>query len=94
MLTHHRGSEYEFLVGAMGLPGPLITVREPNGNRTRINYDYSGLMTSVITDLDQEVIFCYNADSRMSTVTDHIGRTWQLSYDADQEFVLAASVVR
>ncbi len=80
-LIHHTGVRYEFMIGAKGLPGPLVAIREPNGNVTRVHRDYSGFVESVVSDLGQEVTFDYDDDGRMSSVTDHLGRTWTFGYD-------------
>ncbi|MCP4656827.1 MAG: hypothetical protein GY856_15565 [bacterium] len=81
ILTTRNGTELQFIAGATDQPGPLISIRDPNGNMTRINRDYSGFVDSVVTDLGQELKFRYNEEGRMSSVTDHLGRTWTYAYD-------------
>ncbi|MCP4545801.1 MAG: RHS repeat-associated core domain-containing protein [bacterium] len=81
ILTTRNGAELQFIAGAMDQPGSLISIRDRNGNTTRINRDYSGFVDSVASDLGQDLQFQYNDDGRMSSVTDHLGRTWSFGYD-------------
>ncbi len=40
-LIHHRGCRLQFLLAKEGLPGPLLSIQEPNQNQTRIQLDFS-----------------------------------------------------
>lgn len=80
-LIHHRGCRMEFLLAKEGLPGPLLSIQEPNQNKTRVQLDPSGFMSSVSTDLGQQVQFGYDDDGHLSSMTDHIRRTWTFDYD-------------
>jgi RHS repeat-associated protein len=91
VLTHHTGVELELIAGVMGQPGPLIGIREPNGNFTRVNRDFSGFVESVVSDLGQETRFAYGEEGRLSSVTDHIGRTWTFGHDEQGNLVAVDS---
>lgn len=80
-LTHFSGLEVEFFQGIRGKPGFPLFIREPNGNRTDLAYDHSGLLTAVSTDLGQVERFHYDESSRLDAFVDHIGRTWRFRYD-------------
>ena len=81
ILTLHQGTTFELLIGAEGLPGRLFRIREPNGNRMRVELDTSGRMTAVLTDLDQRVTFERDDDARIAAVVDPMGREWSFQYD-------------
>ncbi|HSR66637.1 MAG TPA: hypothetical protein VLU25_01745, partial [Acidobacteriota bacterium] len=87
ILTHHRGCRREFLLAKEGLPGHLLSIEEPNGNRTEVHLDHSGLMSAVVTDLNQKVHFAYDPNCRLASLTDHIGRTWTFDYDGQGNLV-------
>ena len=82
VLTHHQGLEIIFYQGLLDYPGYPISYSEPNGNSTRLEYDNSGLLQRVITDLDQVQTLGYGQDQRLRSFTDHIGRTWTFEHDA------------
>jgi RHS repeat-associated protein len=82
LLTHSSGLEFEFLVGAPGQPGPLVAIRDPNGNQAQVRRNGSGALAAVTTDLGQEVRFGYGADGRLASLTDHLGRAWGFGHDA------------
>lgn len=79
-LTGHDGMEYEFVAGLRGRRGPLVGIREPNGNQLRVFRDASGFVRSVLTDLHQEIRFEYSQQGRVAAVIDHIGRRWSFRY--------------
>ncbi|MCA8938994.1 MAG: RHS repeat protein, partial [Planctomycetes bacterium] len=79
--THHTGAVFEFAIGLTDLPGPLVRISEPNGNRTKVVMDYSGFIESVVTDLEQSVSFNYNGSGLLTSITDPLSRTFTLSYD-------------
>lgn len=81
-MTHFSGLEVEFIQGALNKPGYPLSICNPNGNRTYLDYDNSGLLQSITTDLNQTQRFTYDDSHRLRTFTDHIGRGWQFSYDA------------
>jgi RHS repeat-associated protein len=93
ILTHHSGTVFELLRGAPGQPGPLLAVRDPNGNRLQARRDLSGRLTAIATDLDQVVRLAYDdgeggggtapvpGPGRLTSLTDHIGRSWTFGYD-------------
>ena len=80
VFLHAGGTRFEFLLGRRGLPGPLVAISEPNGNRTTASLDPSGLLAKVTTDLGQEVVFTYDNLGRLASVIDPIGRTWRFGY--------------
>jgi RHS repeat-associated protein len=80
-LTHYSGLELVFYEGAIGHPGRLLWIREPNGNRTSFAYDYSGLLQTITTDLGQVETLTYDGSGRLSLFTDHIGREWRFVHD-------------
>lgn len=82
ILTLHSGCRFEFLLSTTGLAGPLVAIEDPNGNRTELRLDPSGLLETAETDLGQEVRLEYDGDEHLSAVTDPIGRTTRLAYDA------------
>lgn len=82
ILIHHQGCRFEFLSKSDGMPGPLLAISEPNGNRTSVNLDFSGLMSKVTTDLGQAVRFAYDEVGRLQGMTDHLGRAWSFAYQA------------
>jgi RHS repeat-associated protein len=86
-LTHHTGVRFELAVGVMGEPGPLVGIREPNGNFTRVNRDYSGRVESLVSDLGQIVALAYNEDGLLSSVTDHLNRIWTFGHDQDRKLI-------
>ncbi len=90
-LTHYTGLEFEFAIGLIGRPSPLVTIREPNGNSMRILRDPSGFVSSVVTDLGQEIIFSYSGGGRLSSITDHVGRTWTFGFDEIGNLVTVTS---
>ena len=86
-LIHHRGCRMQFLLAKEGLPGPLLSIQEPNQNQTSIQLDFSGFMSSVFTDLDQKVRFTYDDNGRMASMTDQLRRVWTFDYDGQGNLV-------
>lgn len=82
-LTHFSGVAIQFYQGATGHPGLPVAIREPNGNTTRLGYDFSGNLTTVTTDLEQVQTLAYGSDKRLESFTDHIGRSWAFVHDLD-----------
>lgn len=82
ILTHYSGLETVFYLGALNTPGYPISISEPNGNTTRLEYDASGLLQQISTDLGQVQTFTYGQDGRLETFTDHIQRQWTTIHDA------------
>ncbi len=80
-MTHFSGLEVEFFLGALNKPGYPLSICDPNGNRAYLDYDNSGLLRSIATDLNQTQHFTYDESHRLRTFTDHIGRGWQFGYD-------------
>jgi RHS repeat-associated protein len=82
VFTEPAGTRFELLLGRRGLPGPLVAIAEPNGNRTAVRLNPSGLVERVVTDLGQEVGFTYGFGGRLTEVADPMHRTWRFGYDA------------
>jgi RHS repeat-associated protein len=82
ILTHHTGVRFQFLIGAQGLPGPLIQIDDTNGNHTLAHLDPSGFLSSVETDLGQRVTFEYDGNGRLAAVADPLARRWTFAHDA------------
>ena len=80
-MTHFSGLEVEFFQGALNKPGYPLSICDPNGNRAYLEYDNSGLLQCIATDLNQIQRFTYDDSYRLRTFTDHIGRGWQFGYD-------------
>ena len=92
-LTHFSGLEVSFYLGATGHPGYPISITEPNGNTTTFQYDNSGLLQTITTDLDQVQNLTYYPDDpdvlptlrgRLQSFADHLGHTWTITaYDEE-----------
>ncbi len=81
-LTHYSGFEVEFFQALSGQPGRPLAIREPNGNTIRLEYDASGRLTRLSTDLDQLQTFGYDAGTgRLASFTDHDTRSWSFTHD-------------
>ena len=81
-MTHFSGLQVQFFQGAMNRPGYPISIADPNRNITRLNYDASGLLQSIVTDLGQTQSLAFDAASRLRSFTDHIQRSWSFRYDS------------
>ncbi|MBX3335240.1 MAG: hypothetical protein KF876_14030 [Nitrospira sp.] len=80
-MTHFSGLEVEFFQGTLNKPGYPLSICDPNGNRAYLEYDNSGLLQYIATDLNQTQRFTYDESHRLRTFTDHIGRGWLFGYD-------------
>jgi YD repeat-containing protein len=80
-MTHFSGLEVEFFQGALRKPGYPLSICDPNGNTTYLEYDNSGLLQCIVTDLGQVQRFAYDDSYRLRSFTDHLGRVWQFGYD-------------
>lgn len=68
------GARSGFFQGALNKPGYPLSICDPNGNRAYLDYDNSGLLQSIVTDLNQTQHFTYDDSYRLRIFTDHIGR--------------------
>ncbi len=73
--------------------GRLDYVADPNGNRITAGYTDNRL-TSLSHSNGDQLLFTYNPQGRLASVTDPAGRTATYSYDAAGEHLLVASVPR
>lgn len=81
-LTHFSGLVVDFYEAPTGLPGRPVGIQDPNGNRIVLNYDGTGLLKNILTDLGQEQHFQYDSETcRLVGFIDHIGRAWTFTYD-------------
>ncbi|MEZ5402399.1 MAG: RHS repeat-associated core domain-containing protein [Bryobacteraceae bacterium] len=80
-MTHFSGLETEFFQGPPGKPGYPLSICDPNRNRAYLEYDSSGLLQCIVTDLEQELHFAYDETARLRAFTDHLGRAWRFGYD-------------
>lgn len=80
-MTHFSGLEVEFFQGALNKPGYPLSICDPNGNTTYLEYDNAGLLQCIFTDLHQAQRFAYDDSYRLRAFTDHLGRVWQFGYD-------------
>jgi len=69
--------------------GRLNFVLDPNGNRITCGYSGSRL-TSLAHSSGQRLDLGYNAQGRIATVTDLVGRTTEFTYDASGEHLAVA----
>ncbi|GJL63170.1 MAG: hypothetical protein NPIRA04_18240 [Nitrospirales bacterium] len=90
-LTHFSGLEVVFYQGVPNAPGYPMSIRDPNGNTTQLEYDTSGLLQQIITDLSQVQTLKYSSDSLLSSFIDHLGRTWHFKYDAQRRLTQIVS---
>ncbi|MDR8391157.1 RHS repeat-associated core domain-containing protein [Aliifodinibius sp. S!AR15-10] len=86
-LTHFSGLETQFFEGATNYPGYPVRISDPNGNEMRLEYDSSGTLCHIITDLEQVQTLDFGSDGRINSFTDHIQRTWSMLHDIDGRLV-------
>ncbi|HEX9662651.1 MAG TPA: hypothetical protein VGB27_10235, partial [Candidatus Binatia bacterium] len=82
-MTHFSGLQVQFFQGALNRPGYPISIADPNRNTMRLNYNASGLLQSIVTDLGQTQTLAFDPASRLRSFTDHIRRAWSFRYDSD-----------
>lgn len=71
--------------------GRLIRIAESNGVSTALHYAPEFWRTSQLlriqNDLGASLVFTYNENARVATITDHAGRTWHYQYDSNDNLV-------
>jgi len=82
VLLEPDGTEYSF-----GRDGLLSSITDSNGNTIRLNYT-AGRLTSAVHSNGDSFTFVYNAQGRISQVTDQAGRATAYDYDAAGEHLL------
>lgn len=66
---------------------PLVRIEDPNDNRVNLSYT-DGLLTTVASDSGQTLTLAYNADDRLASVTDQLGRATTYEYDASGDHLV------
>jgi RHS repeat-associated protein len=92
-LTHFAGTTVVFYQAAPGHPGYPIAIGDPNGNLMRLEYDTSGQLQRVSTDLGQVQELSVGSGLLYEAVIDHLGRRWSMQYDDLGQLSLVASPV-
>jgi RHS repeat-associated protein/uncharacterized repeat protein (TIGR01451 family) len=69
--------------------GRLTSIQEPNGKRISLTYT-SDKLTGIAHSNGQSFTLEYNAQGRITRLTDHAGQATQYSYDASGEHLLSA----
>ena len=85
-----RICHFHSLTDGGNLEGALESVEDRNGNTLTLLYDHQGLPTIVDT-LGRAIDFTYDANGRLTEVTDFAGRSWEYGYNAEGELISARS---
>ena len=86
----YRLKEASGLVSLFGTDGKLSYVEDTNGNRISLQYTTNRLTKLVHTNGDS-LTLAYNAQGRISQITDSTGQATNYSYDAAGENLLSVS---
>ena len=94
MLEELGGDTYQItekggVVSFFGPSGHLAFAEEPNGNRITLNYSGDDLV-DVSHSNGHQFALAYNAEGRIVSLTDHVGRVTEYQYDGTGEHLTQA----
>lgn len=81
-LRHFSGQEYNFYGAPVGVPGYVTSICDPERNTTLFDYNGSGNLVGITSDLGQKFTLKYSRFPHLESITDPLGRTWRFVYDA------------
>jgi RHS repeat-associated protein len=88
-LVNSAQAEYTF-----NASGGLLTWADPQGNTLHYSYDVNGNLTHVADSGDAHYFdFAYDSQDRLTTVSDHAGRSVSFGYDAAGDLTTAVDVL-
>jgi YD repeat-containing protein len=89
-ITYKNGVTYTYGVGLK-----LTEIRDRDGNTITLTYT-DGLLTSVkdSSAWQREIIFTYNADSKIDTITDPTGNVYIFTYEVTPQYILLRSITK
>ncbi|WP_292778201.1 Calx-beta domain-containing protein [Nostoc sp. NMS9] len=86
----YRLKEADGIVSLFGSDSKLSYVEDPNGNRITLEYT-NNLLTKLVHTNGDSLTLAYNAQGRISQITDSTGQVSSYSYDASGENLLSVT---
>jgi len=81
-MSGYRLTQSDDSIENYAVSGNLLSIETLSGMKQTLEYNaVSGLLERVSSNIGESLTFGYDAQARMTTITDHSGRRWLYSYD-------------